>query len=91
MNQIKEFIEKVAERKGIKLNMPETGLELGDNTPDRTIECPECKADYDFNTKDLEWEHDGTFAFSDVVCEECNNHFQICALSNGREYEFFAT
>lgn len=72
------------------LNAPETGLRFGDNTPDRTIDCPDCNADFEFNTNDLEWEDDGTFEFSDVTCE-CGNQFQICAISNGCEYEFFAS
>lgn len=76
------------------LNMKgkETGLKLGDNTPDRTIECPHCNSDFDFNSNNLEWDDDGKFEFCEVVCqadEICGKDFQICAVSTGYEYEFF--
>lgn len=54
------------------LNAAKKGLKYSDNTPERTIECPECNADLAFNTNEAVWTFDGLFESCDVECEDCN-------------------
>lgn len=75
----------------ISLILATSGLKLGDNTPDHTIECPHCQQSFDFNSNSLVWDDDGNFEFCDIPCEECEKEFQLCAVSTGTCYEFFTT